>query len=400
MIQHILNYLEVPIGSSPIRPNRIHHHILLKEIELHMVAGHESTLRDNPTLGWFEKYIYLWIVVAGVGGLLIGKALPNVGAALEGLNWQGVSLPLVIAMFFVMFPPMARVRLGELKHAARNVRPTIVTLTANWLIAPALMWLLARTFVPEPEYRAGLILLGLAPCTAMVLFWIYFARGNLVQGVMVTAINAVSTLILYSPLGTFYLGVGGVPVPFMLILLSSVLFVGLPLLAGQLSRRWLTRAKGTEWFEKRFLEVMGHISAVALLATMVIMFSLQGQVILDKPLLVLRLMVPNLIHYTIMITLAVTACRLLQCRYEDVAMTAMISSSSQFEVAIGTAMVLFGIGSGAALATVVGPLLEIPLMVTAAKLLRRMASRFSQQATVATEPRARRALATVEVRED
>lgn len=332
-----------------------------------------GTIGDNPALGWFEKYIYLWIVATGVGGLLLGKALPYVASAMERVSWEGVSLPLAVAMFFVMFPPMARVKLEELKRAAGNVGPTIVTLVANWVIAPPLMWLLARVFVPEPEYRAGLILLGLAPCTAMVLFWIYFARGNLVQGVVVTAINVITTLILYSPTGTFYLGVGGVPVPFMLILLSSVLFVGLPLLAGQLARRWLTRTRGREWFEGRLLKIMGNISAVALLGTMVIMFSLQGQVILDNPLLVLRLMVPNLIHYTTMIMLAFTVSRLLRFTYEDTAMTTMISSSSQFEVAIGTAMVLFGIGSGATLATVVGPLLEIPLMVSAAKLLRRVA---------------------------
>jgi arsenite transporter len=167
-------------------------------------------------------------------------------------------------------------------------------------------------------------------------------------------------------------------VPFVLILLSSVLFVGLPLLVGQLSRRWLVRARGEEWFEKRFLGVMGNVSAIALLTTMVIMFSLQGQVILSKPLLVLRLMVPNLIHYTVMITLAFGVSRLLRFTYEDAAMTAMISSSSQFEVAIGTAMVLFGIGSGAALATVVGPLLEIPLMVTAAKMLYRASPRYRE----------------------
>jgi len=333
----------------------------------------QNGYQDNPALGWFEKYIYLWIIVAGVGGLLMGRALPNVASAMERVSWQGVSLPLAGAMFLVMLPPMARVKLEELKRAARNVRPTAITLVANWIIAPPLMWVLARIFVPEPEYRAGLILLGLAPCTAMVLFWIYFAKGNLVQGVVITAINAISTLILYSPMGTFYLGVGGVPVPFMLILLSALLFVGLPLLVGQLARRWLVATRGQEWFEDRFLGVTSNLSAVALLATMVIMFSLQGQVILSNPLLVLRLMVPNLIHYTTMITLALTASRLLRFSYEDTAMAAMISSSSQFEVAIGTAMVLFGIGSGAALATVVGPLLEIPLMVSAAKLLQRSA---------------------------
>jgi len=343
-----------------------------------MAETNNNAHLDNPALGWFEKYIYLWIILAGAGGLLVGKTLPHVATTIQRVSWQGVSLPLAAAMFLVMLPPMARVKLEELKKAASNVRPTIVTLVANWVIAPPLMWLLARIFVPEPEYRAGLILLGLAPCTAMVLFWIYFARGNLVQGVVVTAINAITTLILYSPTGTFYLGAGGVPVPFILILLSSIFFVGLPLLAGQLARRWLSRTRGEEWFEERFLRIMGNVSAVALLATMLIMFSLQGQVILENPLLALRLMVPNLIHYTTMMTLAFTVCRLLRFTYEDTAMTIMISSSSQFEVAIGTAMVLFGIGSGAALATVIGPLLEIPLMVSAAKLLQRIAHRLGE----------------------
>ena len=162
----------------------------------------------------------------------------------------------------------------------------------------------------------------------MVLFWIYVARGNLVQGVVVIAINAVPTLILYSPTASFYLGVGDVQVPFKLILLSAILFVGLPLIVGQLARRWLTVGRGEEWFERRFLAAMSNISAAALLATMVLMFSLQGQVILQNPLLVLRLMVPNLIHYTTMITLALSASRLLHFSYEDTAMTAMISSST------------------------------------------------------------------------
>jgi len=349
----------------------------------------------NPSLGWFEKYIYLWIILACAGGLLLGKLLPQVASTIEKASWQGVSLPLVVAMFFVMLPPMARIRLQGIKRSSLNVRALMITLVANWLIAPALMWFLARAFVPEPEYRAGLILLGLVPCTAMVLFWIYFAKGNLVQGVIITAINAITTLVLYSPMGTFYLGVGGVPVPFMLILLSALLFVGLPLLVGQASRRWLVARKGNAWFEGRFLGVMGDISAAALLATMVIMFSSQGQVILGNPLLVLRLMVPNLIHYAIMITFALAASRMLRLNYADTAMTAMISSSSQFEVAIGTAMVLFGVGSGAALATVVGPLLEIPLMVTAAKWLWKVSPRFENAVAPSTAQPAATERATV-----
>lgn len=332
----------------------------------------------SPGLGWFEKFIYLWILIAGAGGLLLGKLLPGVPAAIEDVSLAGVSLPLVVAMFFVMLPPMAKVRLDELKKAARNVRPTAITLVANWVIAPLLMWVLARIFMPDAGFRAGLILLGLAPCTAMVLFWIYLAKGNLAQGVMVTAINVITTLVLYSPMGTFYLGVGGVPVPFKLILLSSTLFVGLPLLVGQLSRRWLIRAKGNAWFEERFLGTLGHVSAVALLATMVVMFSLQGQAILSNPGLALRLMVPNFLHFVIMVSLAYGASRLAGLSYEDTAMTTMISASSQFEMAIGTAMVLFGIGSKAAMATVVGPLLEIPFMVTAAKVLQQTAGRLSR----------------------
>ena len=205
--------------------------------------------QDSRNLGWFEKYIYLWIILAGAGGLLLGKFLPGVSSGIERASWQGVSLPLVVAMFFVMLPPMARIQLQGIKKAALNVRPLMITLVANWLIAPALMWLLARVFIPEPEYRAGLILLGLAPCTAMVLFWIYFAKGNLVQGVIITAINAISTLILYSPMGTFYLGVGGVPVPFMLILFERAALCGaaaaggadVPPLADHAERHGLVR---------------------------------------------------------------------------------------------------------------------------------------------------------------
>lgn len=341
------------------------------------------------TLGPFEKYIYVWIILCGAAGLLLGRFLPQVGRALNSMTIQGVSIPIAVVMFFIMYPTMAGVKLEEIPKAARNVRPTILTLIANWIVTPPLMVLVAMLFLPhDPGYRAGIILLGLSPCTGMVLFWIAFARGNVTQGVVITAINAVSTLILYSPFAAFYLGVGGVPVPFSLVLLSVILFIAIPLAAGQISRRVLVANKGEVWFKDRFLPVMNNIAAVALLAMLVLMFSFEGQVILERPLDVVRIAIPLIVQFVILLAAVYGVGWLLGFSYDDAIMSTFIGSSTQFEVAIGTAMVVFGIGSGAALATVVGPLMEVPLMVTATKLLRRTQAYF---------PRARRqALASLE----
>ncbi|MGB9879633.1 MAG: arsenic resistance protein, partial [Anaerolineae bacterium] len=283
-------------------------------------------------------------------------------------------------MFFLMYPTMAKVRLEELAYAVRNVGPTLLTLIANWLIAPPLMVLLARLFLHNPDFRAGAILLGISPCTGMVLFWIAFARGNVAQGIVITAINAVSTLLLYAPLTAFYLGVGGVPVPFSLVVLSVLLFVGLPLAAGQVSRRFMILRKGESWFTRQFLPVVGKLSEAALLGMLVLMFSSEGQMILEYPLVVAQIVVPIFLHFVLMLGGTYLVAWLLRYRYEDAAMAALIGSSTQFEVAIGTAMVVFGLGSGAALATVVGPLIEVPVMVTATKLLRKTQAYFPQKA--------------------
>jgi len=334
------------------------------------------------TLGRFERYIYIWIALCGAAGLLLGRFLPQVGQTFNAMTISGVSIPIAFLMFFIMYPTMAGVRLEELSKAARNIKPTILTLIANWIITPPLMVLVAMLFLPHnPDYRAGIILLGLSPCTGMVLFWIAFGRGNVTQGVVITAINAVSTLILYSPFAAFYLGVGGVPVPFSLVLLSVILFIGIPLAAGQISRRVLIRRKGEAWFSDRFLPAMNNVAAAALLSMLIVMFSFEGQVILERPLDVVRIAIPLIVQFVILLVAVYSIGWLLGFSYENAIMSTFIGSSTQFEVAIGTAMVVFGIGSGAALATVVGPLIEVPLMVTATKLLRRTQPYF---------PRARR----------
>ncbi|MFB0546366.1 MAG: ACR3 family arsenite efflux transporter [Anaerolineae bacterium] len=333
--------------------------------------------RAEVTLGPFERYIYVWIILCGAAGLLLGRFIPQVRQTFNAMTISGVSIPIAFLMFFIMmYPTMAGVRLEELSKAARNIKPTILTLIANWIITPPLMVLVAMLFLSHnPDYRAGIILLGLSPCTGMVLFWIAFARGNVTQGVVITAINALSTLILYSPFAAFYLGIGGVPVPFSLVLLSVILFIAIPLAAGQISRRALIKRKGETWFSDRFLPVMNNIAAVALLGMLVVMFSFEGQVILERPLDVVRIAIPLIAQFVILLAGVYSIGWLLGFNYEDAIMSTFIGSSTQFEVAIGTAMVVFGIGSGAALATVVGPLIEVPLMVTATKVIKRVIKR-------------------------
>ncbi len=337
-----------------------------------MLVNQESEV----TLGRFEKYIYVWIALCGVAGLLLGRFFPEFIRDLNALNVDGISIPIAVLMFFLMYPTMAKVKLEELSHAVRNVGPTLITLIANWVIAPPLMVFLATLFLRNPDFRAGTILLGISPCTGMVLFWIAFARGNVTQGVIITAVNAVSTLLLYAPFASFYLGVGGVPVPFSLVALSVLLFVGLPLIVGQVSKRLLTSRKGEHWFTERFLPVMNTIATTALLGMLVLLFSSEGQMILEYPLVVALIAVPILLHFVLMLAGMHLVSWLFRFRYEDAAMAALIGSSTQFEVAIGTAMVVFGLGSGAALATVVGPLIEVPVMVTATKMLKRTQSYF------------------------
>lgn len=331
------------------------------------------------TLGRFEKYIYVWITLCAVAGLLLGKSFPQAVRDLNALNVSGVSIPIAVLMFFLMYPTMARVKIEELSHAVKNIGPTILTLIANWIIAPPLMVLLATLFLHNQDFRAGAILLGISPCTGMVLFWITFARGNVTQGVVITAINAVSTLLLYAPYAAFCLGVGGVPVPFSLVALSVLLFVALPLFAGQVSGRLLTLRKGELWFTDRFLPVMNTLATAALLGMLMLLFSSEGQLILEYPLVIALIGVPILLHFVLMLGGTHLVAWLFRYRYKDAAMAALIGSSTQFEVAIGTAMVVFGLGSGAALATVVGPLIEVPVMVTATKLLKRTQSYFPRK---------------------
>lgn len=316
-------------------------------------------------LGILEKYLTVWIGLCIAIGLLLGRFAPGFGQYLDSLKFAQISIPIGICLFFMMYPTILGIDFMDVKKAAKNPKPIMFTVFANWIIAPALMTVLANVFLAGyPDYIAGVILLGLSPCTAMVMWWMLLAKGDMAQGLINTAVNAVMMIVLYAPMAAFYLGVSGIPVPWDLIAMSVVFFILVPVAAGALTRRVLIPARGKEWFDDVFRAKAGKVSFVALLVTLVVLFSLQGNIILSDPLLVLFIAVPNLIHYAVMIAWTYALAWYMGWEYPTAIDCTIIGSSSHFEVAIAVATTLYGIGSGAALATVIGPLFEVPLMLS------------------------------------
>ncbi len=339
---------------------------------------------ELKSLSFFERYLTLWVLLCIVAGIVLGKLAPGVAQTLDSMSIYQVSLPIAVCLFFMMFPIMVKIDFGKVTLAGRNLGPVSLTLIVNWAIKPftmyAIAWLflgvLFRDYLPGTEvlkdgrtvelyrsYIAGAILLGIAPCTAMVLMWGYLARGNDSHTLVMVAINALTMLVLYGALGQLLLGLNAMPIPWQTILLSVLIYVGLPLVAGYATRRWLLAAKGQTWFETRFLKGLAPVSITALLVTLVLLFSFKGELILDYPLTILWIAIPLTIQTLLIFALTYGLARLFGFVYEDAAPTALIGASNHFEVAIATAAMLFGLASGAALTTVVGVLIEVPLML-------------------------------------
>ncbi len=325
------------------------------------------TKKKRETLGIFEKYLTLWIAICIIIGLLLGKFLPAFGQYLDSLKFAQLSIPIGICLFFMMYPTVVGIAFSDVKKAVRKPKPMLLTIIANWVIAPPIMTLYANLLVTDPIQRAGIILLGMSPCTAMVMWWMMLAKGDLAQGLINTSINALLMVALYAPLSAFYLGVSGIPVPWDLIAMSVIIFIALPVSLGALSRKVLITRKGENWFNYTYLELVRKISIIALLLTLIVMFSFQGEVILNNPFLVAYLAAPNLLHYVTMIVITYTTSWLSNWDYATSIDTTLIGSSSHFEVAIAVATTLYGLNSGAALATVIGPLMEVPLMLSLVK---------------------------------
>jgi len=328
-----------------------------------------SKEEKKAVLGVFEKYLTLWIALFIIIGLLLGRLYPDFGLFLDNLKFAQLSIPIGICLFFMMYPTVVGIRFSDVKNAVKKPKPLLLTIIANWAIAPAIMTLYANLLLRGyPDYIIGVILLGMSPCTAMVMWWIMLAKGDLAQGLVNTSINALLMVLLYAPMAGFYIGVSGMYVPWDLIAFSVLFFIALPVSLGALSRRLLISRRGEEWFNQTYLTTVRRISIIALLLTLIVMFSLKGYIILEKPFLVTFLAAPNLLHYVTMIAITCSIAWLSNWNYETSIVTTLIGSSSHFEVAIAVATTAFSISApGAALATVIGPLMEVPLMLSLTK---------------------------------
>jgi ACR3 family arsenite transporter len=339
-----------------------------------------SGTSEEVSLGLFEKYLTLWIAICIVIGLLLGRFLPQFGQYLDSLKFGQLSIPIGILLFLMMYPTVVGISFSDVKKATKFPKPMLITIIANWVIAPPLMVLFANLFLKgNPQFIAGVILLGISPCTAMVMWWIKLAKGDLGQGLVNTAINALLMVALYGVEAAFYLGISSIPVPWDLILLSVILFIAVPVSLAAITRRMLLRSRGEVWFQGQFMPALGKISIVALLITLIVLFSLEGKIILTQPLIVALIAVPLLLHYVSMIAITFSASWFAHLDYRSAAPSVLIGSSSHFEVAIAVATTLFGLGSGAALATVIGPLMEVPLMLLLTKFLWRTRGRFPRK---------------------
>lgn len=312
-------------------------------------------------------------------GIGLGRVIPGISQTLNDFQYANVSIPIAICLFFMIYPIMVQIDFKKVIEAGKTPKPVAVTLFVNWAIKPFTMFFFAWLFMSviwapfissdnASSYAAGMILLGVAPCTAMVLVWSYLSKGNMGHTLVMVAINSLAMLFLYAPLGGFLLGVASIPVPWITIAFSVGIYVGLPLVLGYFSRKEILKRKDIKWFEKQFAPNLKYISIVALLITLVVLFSFQGDVIINQPSVIGMIALPLFIQTMFIFWLAYGISKKLGLKYEDAAPTAQIGASNHFEVAIAVATVLFGLDSGAALATVVGVLIEVPVMLGLVKI--------------------------------
>lgn len=333
----------------------------------------------NSGIGFFEKYLTVWVILCMFAGVLIGKFLPGIPAFLGRFEYANVSIPMAILIWLMIYPMMLKVDFQSIRNVGKNPKGLFVTWITNWLIKPFTMfgiaWLfffvIFKSLIPAElaqDYLAGAILLGAAPCTAMVFVWSYLTKGNAAYTVVQVATNDLIILIAFTPIVAFLLGVGGVTIPWDTLVLSVVLFVVIPLAGGIITRNYITKKRGLDYFEKSFIPKFGNITTIGLLLTLIIIFSFQGDVILNNPLHIVLIAIPLIIQTFLIFFIAYLASKVIKLPHEIAAPAGMIGASNFFELAVAVAIALFGTQSPAALATIVGVLTEVPVMLILVKI--------------------------------
>ncbi|MEX1021224.1 MAG: ACR3 family arsenite efflux transporter [Litorilinea sp.] len=325
-------------------------------------------------LGFFGRYLTLWVALCIVLGVALGQFLPQIPTTLSRFEVASVSIPVAILIWFMIYPMMVQIDFSSIVRVGGQPKGLTLTLVVNWLIKPFTMFLIAWLFfrvifaawIPESlatEYLAGAILLGAAPCTAMVFVWSYLTKGDPAYTLVQVSINDLILLVAFAPIVIFLLGLSAITVPYTTVLLSVVLYIVIPLVAGYFSRIYLIRTRGRAWFESVFLKRLEPLTMIGLLLTLILLFSFQGEKILGNPVHIGLIAVPLIIQTVLIFAIAYGWARWWKLPHAVAAPAAMIGASNFFELAVAAAIVLFGLNSGAALATVVGVLVEVPVML-------------------------------------
>ena len=330
-------------------------------------------------IGFFEKYLSIWVLICMVIGVMIGVYLPEIPKLLSRFEYAKVSIPVAILIWLMIYPMMLKIDFESIKQVGQNPSGLIVTWVTNWLIKPFTMYGIAYFFLyvvfgniipaaTAKEYLAGAVLLGAAPCTAMVFVWSNLTKGNPAYTLVQVATNDLIILVAFVPIVAFLLGINDITIPWMTLFLSVVLFVVIPLTAGWFSRKLITKNRGVDYFENTFIKKFSNVTVIGLLLTLIIIFSFQGQIIIDNPINILLIAVPLTIQTFFIFFIAYGWAKIWKLPHDVAAPAGMIGASNFFELSVAVAISLFGLQSGATLATVVGVLTEVPVMLTLVKI--------------------------------
>ena len=345
---------------------------------------------SNKGISFFQKYLTVWVIICMVIGILIGNFIPEIPEFLNKFEYAKVSIPVAILIWIMIYPMMMKVDFQSIKNVKNNPKGLYVTWITNWLIKPFTMYAIAylfffvifKTFITPnlaTEYLAGAILLGAAPCTAMVFVWSHLTKGKPAYTVVQVATNDLIILILFIPIVKLLLGVSNVTVPWDTLVLSVVIFVVVPLLGGFLTRYFVIKKKGIEYFENRFIKKFDNATVIGLLLTLVLLFMFQGEVIVNNPVHILLIAVPLVLQTFLIFFIAYGASKWLKLPHDISAPAGMIGASNFFELAVAVAIALFGLNSPAVLATVVGVLTEVPVMLILVKIANKTKHWFSEK---------------------